>query len=270
MESSEDKQWATKYLLDPLNAPSPSTETGPGTHFVAPKEEKKQPEATVHEIGSHPSPPDSVGRHRSVLSELTGESSSHYGRPSARQSSEIPTSSVRAASARTSTEGGHERRRGSSLSERYNGDESHRPLDIIRRESKRAHRSPHLRKDRHHGLDIIDRLGEIGDGFHHEGPYDAVSLARNSKSRGAPVAALLDSNMEALKATPEASISDSLRHHRPIDGVAQIPPGVPDRLTGKVYEYEEGTDVQRDGEKNYLNHWPGLVVGGTVPLAGYS
>ena len=249
---------ASKYLLDPLNAPSPSAETGPGTHFTStfapPKEEKKQPEATVKEIGAYPSPPRSTSPQRSAFPNLGEASNQPTGRYSDRQSTEIPTSSNR-----TSTDG-PARRRGSSLTERYEGDESHRPLDIIRRESRRANRSPHLRKDRHHGLDSIDKLGDVGDGFHHDGPYDPVSLARNLNPRGAPVAALKGSNREALKATPNDFISDSVKHHRPLDGVASIPPGIPDRLTGQAYDYKEGTDMQRDTDKNFLNRWPGVYV----------
>ena len=250
---------ASKYLLDPLNAPSPSAETGPGTHFDSTfkpaSSDKKQADTTVRELGAYPSPPRSASPEPSAFPDIAGSSQNHNSRRSDRESTEIPTSSVRA-----STDGGGRPRRGTSLSERYTGDESHRPLDIIRRESKRANRSPHLRKDRHHSMDSIDKLGDIGDGFHHDGPYDAVSLARNANSRGAPIAALSSSNAEALKATPEAFISDSLKHRRPLDGIASVPAGVPDRLTGKVYNYEEGPDMQRDGDRNYLKRWPGLVV----------
>ena len=255
---------ASKYVLDPLSAPEPSDETGPGTHFestFAPaKEEKKQPQATVEEVAAYPSPPDSASPHRTRFSDLVERQNTNNDRPS----TEIPTSSKR-----TSLDGTG-RRRGSSLAERYEGDESHRPLDIIRRESKRAHRSPHLRKERHHGLDTIDKLDSVGDSFHHEGPYDAVSWARNSSSRGAPVAALAGSNAEALKATPQAFVHNSLKHHRPLDGFAQVPAGVPDRLTGQVLDYEEGTDMQRDDDKNHLNHWQGVVSTDGAPTVAFN
>ena len=73
------------------------------------------------------------------------------------------------------------------------------------------------------------------------------------------MSALTDTNGEALRATPQGNVADSVQHHRPLDGVAQIPPGVPDRLTGKVYNYEEGPDMQQDTDRNRLNHWPGVV-----------
>ena len=247
---------ASKYLLDPLSAPEPSAETGPGTHFNSTFQpatnDKKEPQTSVEEVKPYPSPPESTSPRRSRFPDfLDGQP----GRASERQSSEIPTSS-----ARTSSEGPTRRRRGTSLTERYDGDESHRPLDIIRRESRRANRSPHLRKERHHGVDVIDKMGDVDGAYHHEGPYDAVSLARNANSRGAPVAALAGSNAAALRATPHGNIIDSVEHHRPLDGVAQVPPGVPDRLTGQVLDYEEGTDMQRDTDRNYLKRWPGLVV----------
>jgi hypothetical protein len=151
------------------------------------------------------------------------------------------------------------RPRGASLTERFPGDESHRPLDIIRRESKKAHRSPHLRKDRHHGVDSIDQLAGIEGAYHHQGPYDVASQARNRYEKDSPIAALATSNAEALKATPRENIIDAVRHHRPLDGIAQVPPGVPDR-NGEVYEYEEGTDMQRGTGDDALRQWSGYVV----------
>jgi hypothetical protein len=48
-----------------------------------------------------------------------------------------------------------------------------------------------------------------------------------------------------LKATPAENIKDSLDRHMPLDGVAAVPPGVPDRF-GRTYEYEEGADLLRE------------------------
>ncbi|KAF2723304.1 hypothetical protein K431DRAFT_283112 [Polychaeton citri CBS 116435] len=139
-------------------------------------------------------------------------------------------------------------RRTSSLTARYPGDRSHEPLNIIRRDSRKADKSPHLKKRHLPGADRIDRLDPAVGGatYHHEGPYDAALLARNSSFESAPIAALEESNREALKATPAERIKDSLDKHIPLDGVAAIPPGVPDRL-GRTYNYEEGTDMMREG-----------------------
>jgi hypothetical protein len=38
---------------------------------------------------------------------------------------------------------------------------------------------------------------------------------------------------------------DAVERHRPLEGVATVPPGMPDKF-GRVYDYEEGTDMQRD------------------------
>lgn len=148
-------------------------------------------------------------------------------------------------------------RRGSSLKERFPGDKSHRPLDILRQDEKVAHRAPHLRKKNFQGADVIDRLDRAGFGqYHHEGPYDAASFARNKNTKYSPVAAVQDSNEEALRATPRENIIDAIQKHRPLEGVANIPPGMPDRF-GRVLNYEEGADLQREPGGDY-RRWPGV------------
>jgi hypothetical protein len=76
----------------------------------------------------------------------------------------------------------------------------------------------------------------------------------------APVAALETTNAEALRATPQENVRDALEKHKPLDGVAIVPPGEPDRL-GRTYNYEEGTDMMREGlngEPGY-KQWSGKV-----------
>lgn len=140
-------------------------------------------------------------------------------------------------------------RRSSSLREKYPGDPSVHPLNTLKREEKSANRSPHLRKKHHHGSDSIDKLDDAAllGAYHHEGPYDAASLARNNSYNSAPVAALAQTNREALRATPRESISDSLQRHRPLDNVAALPPGETDAM-GRTYYYREGAeeDIMRD------------------------
>jgi len=135
--------------------------------------------------------------------------------------------------------------RGGSLRERYPGDKSHRPLDTLRKDSKTAHRAPHLRKKNFHGADIIDRLDKTTLSYHHEGPYDAANISRNLDWKHSPIAAVADSNEEALRATPRENIIDSVSRHRPLEGTANVPPGMADRF-GRILDYEEGTDLQRD------------------------
>jgi hypothetical protein len=113
---------------------------------------------------------------------------------------------------------------------------SHRPLDALRKDEKVAHRAPHLRKKNFQGADVIDRLDAAGFArYHHEGPYDAASIARNKHVKYAPIEAVRESN----------------------EGVADIPPGIPDRF-GRVLDYEEGTDLQREPGADY-KRWPGMV-----------
>jgi hypothetical protein len=115
---------------------------------------------------------------------------------------------------------------------------------MLRKDSKKAYRAPHLNKRHIPGADIIDRLDPTPNKlpYHHEGPYDAALLARNTNYKSSPIAALEESNREALKATPAEKIKDSLDKHQPLDGVAMIPPGERDQL-GRVYNYEEGADM---------------------------
>ncbi|KAE8351402.1 hypothetical protein BDV28DRAFT_137122 [Aspergillus coremiiformis] len=94
--------------------------------------------------------------------------------------------------------------------------------------------------------DVIDRLDSASFyQYHHEGPYDAVYPERNLDSKVSPVEAVKGTNEEALKATPEDKIKDSLNAHRPLDGVAFYPPGATD-WEGRTYHYEEGTNMMND------------------------
>ncbi|KAI4122289.1 MAG: hypothetical protein LQ347_006554 [Umbilicaria vellea] len=264
METTQDKHWASRYLLDPLNAPEPSEETGPGTHYPStfssnspypspPTSGNPKSKTSVHvreapssrnEYASPPASTSTSPRHerssyRRELSAIRRTST----QPQSTDSSEVPTSTTG-------------RARTSSLSSRYPGDKSHRPLDVIKRETKLADRAPHLRKKHMIGPDTIDKLDRTGGSYHHDGPYDATLLARNTSIPSSPLEAVAVSNREALKATPRENIIDSIQKHRPLDGVAMKPPGIPDR-EGRVYNYEEGTDLMIEEGGNY-KRWPGV------------
>ncbi|KAH9893030.1 hypothetical protein F4778DRAFT_784484 [Xylariomycetidae sp. FL2044] len=122
-----------------------------------------------------------------------------------------------------------------------------RPLEQIRKETKAAYRSPHLRKGNLTGADPIDALDNIAGVYHHDGPYDATLAARNKDEKWSPVAATRYGNMAALKATPEDNIKDSLHKHVPLQGVASIPPGEQD-FAGRRMSYEEGADLMREAD----------------------
>lgn len=73
---------------------------------------------------------------------------------------------------------------------------------MITQDAKHADRAPHLRKKHHVGPDSIDRLDNLTGAYHHEGPYDATLLARNTSYTSSPIQAVSATNQEALKATP--------------------------------------------------------------------
>jgi hypothetical protein len=132
-------------------------------------------------------------------------------------------------------------------------------LDTLTKEKHVADRARHATRKHHIQPDTIDNLDTTGgDAWHHGGPYDATLFARNNSANG-PLAAVADSNAEALKATPKEKIMDSVRGHRPLDGVAAIAPGNMDRM-GNVYNYEEGDNMMIAGgpEGGAYKRWPGV------------
>jgi hypothetical protein len=281
MAYAADSKQATAELINPFNEPEPAHETGPGAHFgstFAGMSETKTGSISSHARSSsnpyrkssqskagvsstaNPIDQSSPPRHASgngsprIRDSPTSRTSPPTKFPEYREAgspqrprntSDAPPPSYDAVAG--SSSGGH-RRRTSSLAQRYPGDESHKPLDIIRRDSRKASKPHHLKKRSMQGPDIIDRLDPAigGRAYHHEGPYDAASLARNRDPKYAPVAALETTNSEAIRATPQENIRDALEKHKPLDGVAVVPPGQPDRL-GRTYDYQEGEDMMREG-----------------------
>ncbi|GAB1310251.1 Pal1 cell morphology protein [Madurella fahalii] len=143
-------------------------------------------------------------------------------------------------------------RRAGSLRERYPGDMSHRPLDMLKRDYRAADRAPHLRNHRRQQpsdpIDSLDLTGPVpGAAYHHSGPFDATMKARNANKIYAPVEAVKDTNIEALKATPAEFLQDSLIKHVPLQGTAVVPPGMKD-MAGRTMEYEEGADLMRESD----------------------
>lgn len=87
----------------------------------------------------------------------------------------------------------------------------------------------------------------MGMSYHHEGPYDATLLARNTNYKNSPVEAVRGTNEEAIRATPRENIKDSLDKHVPLSGTAVIPPGMAG-LDGRPMQYEEGADLMREAD----------------------
>lgn len=137
---------------------------------------------------------------------------------------------------------------------------SHRPLDILRKEARAADRAPHLRRKQMPMTDTIDALDTIGGTYHHGGPYDATLASRNRNKKYSPVAAVEESNREALRATPRANIQDSLNKKMPLQGTADIPSGERD-FTGDTINYEEGADLmrERDAQGGAYKRWDDIV-----------
>ncbi|KAK0914384.1 hypothetical protein LTR02_001769 [Friedmanniomyces endolithicus] len=279
MASANSKE-AQALLIDPFNAPEPSSETGLNTHFRStfgpapgstptPSTESKGSLSTNNPFRDNASPATSSGMKAAQVTErettVRGEDISRhraeaFGDAPLRSSASKGLTAYEDAMAGASGSGSARgRRRTSSLKERFPGDESQNPLDVIRRASKKADRSPHLNKRHLPGPDVIDRLDPAlgGRAYHHEGPYDAAGLAKNTKyDKYSPVAALQTTNEEALKATPRENIKDAVNRHKPLDGVAFVPPGMPDKF-GRTYNYEEGTDMAGEpgGDAGY-KRWP--------------
>lgn len=93
-----------------------------------------------------------------------------------------------------------------------------RPLEQIKRETKAADRSPHLRRSaqaKPDQIDLLDDVAPVGGAYHHGGPYDATLASRNRDVRHAPLAAVAESNQQALKATPAANIVDAVTRRVP-------------------------------------------------------
>lgn len=129
-----------------------------------------------------------------------------------------------------------------ALIQRFPGDMTHRPLDMIRRETRAADRR---HRKRFSEADTIDLLDNVGPTYHHDGPYDATLASRNMNKMYSPVEAVRDSNMAALRATPHEFIQDSLVHHRPLQGTGTIPSGGVD-ARGNRLTYDEGADLMRE------------------------
>lgn len=333
----EDKHWAKAYLLDPLTAPEPSQETGPGSSFYNPRRSlsvrtghqvSTNPQKPNHDFNErrYPTPPHSVSPTTSdfhpsnpfsfaasgstsprsgwapantVLNRSSSikSSTSSFGPQSPRATSSRPQSPIsphwedsihhypQASSSRigrsntarvprqryssnrppptqetqpwwnhqqgpqyatnTASTGGL--RRASSLTARYPGDQTHRPLDMILQEQRTADMPVHLPPHKKPVTDLIDSLDAtaIGGTYHHGGPYDATLANRNINKKYSPVEAVKESNMEALKATPQEFIQDSLTKHVPLQGTAIVPPGMSD-FNGRPMEYQEGADLMRE------------------------
>ncbi|KEZ42339.1 Uncharacterized protein SAPIO_CDS5506 [Scedosporium apiospermum] len=123
-----------------------------------------------------------------------------------------------------------------------------------------THRGHHRRESyaRPDPIDVLDNT-PFGGAYHHTGPYEATLAANNMNKKYSPVAAVHESNMAALRATPREYVQDSLTKHVPLQGTATIPPGEPD-FNGDIMDYEDGADLMRepDAGGGPYRRWEGL------------
>jgi hypothetical protein len=90
---------------------------------------------------------------------------------------------------------------------------------------------------------------------HHSGPFDAVTRSAYLSNQKSPLAALQHSNEEALKATPESAIRDSLNQHVPLQNTAVVGPGehVPGGAADEVL-----SDYQEENLIGDVGRWDGV------------
>lgn len=105
----------------------------------------------------------------------------------------------------------------------------------------------HLRYTRGN-QDLIDSFDNAApSSYHHEGPYDAVSRARNRNPASSPLRALANQTAGPSNSSRKENKSneDSLNSHRPLPSQPLYPPGTVDR-EGRVYDFEEGANHMFD------------------------
>jgi len=131
---------------------------------------------------------------------------------------------------------------------------SHSPEGQVHRHHHHSAHRPHRPAEL--PPDIIDRLDDSVPPSlvrHHSGPFDPVTRSAYLPTKQSPLAALAHSNEEALKATPETSIRDSLNKHVPLQNTAVVPPGEP--IPGAP---EETLDYKEENLIGDIGRWEGI------------
>lgn len=258
--STESKRNSGEYARRGSIEVSKDGSTTTTTHSRGPSNEvKRKPVLTSVQSGV-PTPPQSG---QFPTSPYRQDAFSSYEEKNRRRSGELSPRGSRSRST-SNTQNTHSRSNSGTQGPRSRGNSMNQtPLEAAKFEAKLAHKSPHLKKHHIPGPDVIDKL-DVGPGgaVHHEGPYDAVLLARNLSLESSPVAAVRSSNREAIRATPRENIMDSLEKHKPLDGTAAVPPGTVDRF-GRPYQYKEGDNMMTSFGGDY-KRWPDVVRSPTI------
>ncbi|KAK9370660.1 hypothetical protein V1509DRAFT_607741 [Lipomyces kononenkoae] len=113
-----------------------------------------------------------------------------------------------------------------------------------------SHKSSHRHSLATDPIDRLDHSFGIGREYHHEGPFDCASRARNSGPM-APVDALSRTNALALSAVPPTKVADAMNNGRPIDGV--VVPG----QSNVQYETEDINVLDEFQNPMIAGRWPG-------------
>lgn len=117
---------ASKYLLDPLTAPDPNEETGPGSHFTRAPSTSKAPavpsSSKTPAVSSYPTPPSSASPTRSLFHPSNPYSASSSSSHRHTAFGAYPNAGPSRRSIDEPTGSGTGRRRGSSLGERFPGE----------------------------------------------------------------------------------------------------------------------------------------------------
>jgi hypothetical protein len=128
---------ASKYLLDPLTAPEPSQETGPGSHFNRPSSTSKGPAVAstskTPSVSAYPTPPTSASPTKSSFHPSNPYSSSSSSAHRQAAFGAYPNAGPSRKSIDEPTGNGIGRRRGSSLGERFPGNDASLALKHIPR-----------------------------------------------------------------------------------------------------------------------------------------
>lgn len=106
--------------------------------------------------------------------------------------------------------------------------------------------------------DIIDLMDDsVPPGLlrHHSGPFDPVTQSAYLPPNKSPLAALQHSTEEALKATPESAIRDSLLKHVPLQNTAVVGPG--EHVPGGAAD-EFLSDYQEENLLGDVGRWQGI------------
>ena len=141
-------------------------------------------------------------------------------------------------------------RRGGSLRERYPGDMSHRPLAMLKNEHRAADRAPHLhnhkRQQPSDPIDLLDHTGPVPDVTYHHGGPFDATMKSRNVNKKY-------SPVEAVKDSNIEAIKATPSAYVQDSLVKHVPlqgtavvPPGHQDMTGRMMDYQEGADLMRE------------------------